>query len=289
MRSRWAEWAAQAATRWQPRLWAAIQQGGGGRPARFPQAGHPVATARPDPVVPASRERSRDPASQRLPVAWAGVEPARQQQESVGVGVITLAYPRQFSGHCAREGSMAHTVFVDGQEGTTGLRIHEYLAGRSDVEVLRIDPEQAQGRRRAGTAAERRRRGLPVPARCRGARSSGPGEQPRTCLIDASTAHRTHADWVFGLPELATGQRDKLRASKRIANPGCHATAFILLLRPWSTPAWCPRAAGQRHLDHRLLGRRQEDDRAISSVPLEPALTSPRPYGLTWPTSTCRR
>ena len=55
---------------------------------------------------------------------------------------------------------------------------------------------------------------------------------PNTCLIDASTAHRTDPGWVFGLPELAPGQRDLIRGSKRIANPGCHASAFILLLRP---------------------------------------------------------
>jgi N-acetyl-gamma-glutamyl-phosphate reductase len=55
---------------------------------------------------------------------------------------------------------------------------------------------------------------------------------PATCVIDASTAHRTHPGWVFGLPELERGQRERLRKSKRIANPGCHATAFILLVRP---------------------------------------------------------
>ena len=55
---------------------------------------------------------------------------------------------------------------------------------------------------------------------------------PRTCLIDASTAHRISPGWAFGLPELAPDQRDKIRASKRIANPGCHASAFILALRP---------------------------------------------------------
>jgi N-acetyl-gamma-glutamyl-phosphate reductase len=55
---------------------------------------------------------------------------------------------------------------------------------------------------------------------------------PNTCLIDASTAHRTAPGWVFGLPELAPGQRAALRATKRIANPGCHASAFIVLLRP---------------------------------------------------------
>jgi N-acetyl-gamma-glutamyl-phosphate reductase len=54
----------------------------------------------------------------------------------------------------------------------------------------------------------------------------------RTCLIDASTAHRTAGGWAFGLPELTRGQREAIRASKRIANPGCHASAFILAVRP---------------------------------------------------------
>jgi N-acetyl-gamma-glutamyl-phosphate reductase len=55
---------------------------------------------------------------------------------------------------------------------------------------------------------------------------------PNTCLIDASTAHRTVPGWTFGLPELCKGQREAIRAAKRIANPGCHASAFILALRP---------------------------------------------------------
>ncbi|MDR6228283.1 N-acetyl-gamma-glutamyl-phosphate reductase [Pseudomonas sp. SORGH_AS199] len=55
---------------------------------------------------------------------------------------------------------------------------------------------------------------------------------PNTCIIDASTAFRTDSSWTYGLPELAPGQREALRASKRIANPGCHATGFILLARP---------------------------------------------------------
>jgi N-acetyl-gamma-glutamyl-phosphate reductase len=57
-------------------------------------------------------------------------------------------------------------------------------------------------------------------------------DNPDTCIIDASTAHRVHPAWTFGLPELAPDQRAKIRASKRIANPGCHASAFILALRP---------------------------------------------------------
>jgi N-acetyl-gamma-glutamyl-phosphate reductase len=119
-----------------------------------------------------------------------------------------------------------------GKKAPPGLRIHEYLAQRADVEVLRIAARAPQGQRRTRTPAQRRRRGLLVPARRGVARGRRAGHQPRTCLIDASTAHRTVPGWAFGLPELAPGQRDALRASKRIANPGCHASAFILLLRP---------------------------------------------------------
>ncbi len=123
-------------------------------------------------------------------------------------------------------------VFVDGQEGTTGLRIHEYLAQRADVEVLRIDADKrkdAAERARLLNAADVAFLCLPdVASREAAAMVSN----PQTCLIDASTAHRTAPGWIFGLPELAPQQRDAIRASKRIANPGCHASGFILLMRP---------------------------------------------------------
>jgi len=127
---------------------------------------------------------------------------------------------------------MKHRVFVDGQEGTTGLRIHEYLAARDDIEVLRIAPElrkDAAERARLLNAADVAFLCLPDAASREAAALI---TNPDTCLIDASTAHRTAPGWVFGLPELAPGQRAAIRASKRIANPGCHASAFILLLRP---------------------------------------------------------
>jgi N-acetyl-gamma-glutamyl-phosphate reductase len=127
---------------------------------------------------------------------------------------------------------MTHTVFVDGQEGTTGLRIHEYLAQRADIEVLRIAPERRKDsaeRARLLNAADVAFLCLPDAAAVEAAALVN---NPRTCLIDASTAHRIAPDWAFGLPELAPAQRERLRTAKRIANPGCHATAFILLLRP---------------------------------------------------------
>ena len=125
---------------------------------------------------------------------------------------------------------MTYRIYVDGQEGTTGLRIHEMLARRDDVEVLRIDPDKRKDpaeRARLLNAADVAFLCLPDAA----AREAvALVTNPATCVIDASTAHRTGAGWTYGRPELCTGQRDASRAGKRIANPGCHATAFVLLM-----------------------------------------------------------
>lgn len=127
---------------------------------------------------------------------------------------------------------MTFRVFVDGQEGTTGLRIHEILAGREDLELLQIDPaarKDPAARARLLNAADVAFLCLPDAAAIEAAALVN---NPDTCLIDASTAHRTRPEWVYGLPELVGGQRERLRQARRIANPGCHATAFILLVRP---------------------------------------------------------
>ena len=127
---------------------------------------------------------------------------------------------------------MSYTVFVDGQEGTTGLQINEYLAQRSDVEVLKIDADKRKDlaeRKRLINASDVTFLCLPDEA---AKESVSLVDNPNTCVIDASTAHRVNPAWTFGLPELAKDQRAKIKAAKRIANPGCHATAFILALRP---------------------------------------------------------
>ncbi|WP_343629438.1 N-acetyl-gamma-glutamyl-phosphate reductase [Roseateles sp.] len=127
---------------------------------------------------------------------------------------------------------MKYAVYVDGQEGTTGLRINEYLAQRADIEVLRIDADKrkdAAERARLLNASDVAFLCLPDAASREAAAMI---TNPKTCLIDASTAHRTVAGWAFGLPELSKGQRAAIRESKRIANPGCHASAFILAVRP---------------------------------------------------------
>jgi N-acetyl-gamma-glutamyl-phosphate reductase len=176
---------------------------------------------------------------------------------------------------------MSITVFVDGQEGTTGLRIHEYLAARRDVEVLRIDADKRKDnaeRARLLNAADVAFLCLPDAA---AREAAALVTNPRTCLIDASTAHRTAPGWAFGLPELAPGQRDALRAAKRIANPGCHATAFILLLRPLVEAGLIPAAhpvSATSITGYSGGGKKMIEQ--YQAQPIAPLLTSPRPYAL---------
>ncbi len=176
---------------------------------------------------------------------------------------------------------MTTLVFVDGQEGTTGLRIHEYLAARRDVEVLRIAADKrkdAAERARLLNAADVAFLCLPDAA---SREAAAMVTNPRTCLIDASTAHRTVPGWTYGLPELAPGQREAIRASKRIANPGCHASTFILLLRPLVDAGLVPRTqvvSATSITGYSGGGKKMIEQ--YQALPLEPALTSPRPYGL---------
>ncbi len=175
---------------------------------------------------------------------------------------------------------MTTTVFVDGQEGTTGLRIHEYLAQRRDVEVLRIAADKrkdAAERARLLNAADVAFLCLPDAA---AREAAALVSNPHTCLIDASTAHRTLPGWAYGLPELCAGQRERIRQSKRIANPGCHASAFILLLRPLVDAGLVPASFATSATS--ITGYSGGGKKMIEQyqAALEPALTSPRPYGL---------
>ena len=174
---------------------------------------------------------------------------------------------------------MTFQVFVDGQEGTTGLRIHEYLARRDDVTLLSIDPalrKDPAARRALINASDVTFLCLPDAA---AKESVTLVENPGTCIIDASTAHRTDPAWTFGLPELAPGQRAKLRAAKRIANPGCHASAFILAVKPLV-------AAGILQPDyplaaHSITGYSGGGKKMIEQYEAAAAsLNAPRPYAL---------
>jgi N-acetyl-gamma-glutamyl-phosphate reductase len=175
---------------------------------------------------------------------------------------------------------MKPKIYVDGQEGTTGLRIHEMLAGRGDLDVLSIDPARRKDpaeRARLLNAADVAFLCLPDDA---AREAASMVSNPRTCLIDASTAHRTASDWVFGLPELAPGQRERIRSARRISNPGCHASAFILLLRPLVdaglVPAALPISAtsitGYSGGGRKMIEQYERGD--------DERLRAPRPYAL---------
>ncbi|MBI1198114.1 MAG: N-acetyl-gamma-glutamyl-phosphate reductase [Phenylobacterium sp.] len=127
---------------------------------------------------------------------------------------------------------MAHTVFIDGEAGTTGLQIRERLARRSDLEVLSIDParrKDADARAELLNAADAVVLCLPDDA-AREAVSMITSNSVK--VVDASTAHRVAPDWTYGFAEMSKDQRDAIRGATRVSNPGCYPTGFIGLVRP---------------------------------------------------------
>ena len=134
-------------------------------------------------------------------------------------------------------------VFIDGQAGTTGLRIRERLASRGDVTLMvipessRKDPEV---RRRYLNEADVVILCLPDEA-AREALRLVSGNHVR--VLDASTAHRVADGWAYGLPELDQHQRGKIREAARVSNPGCYPTGFVLLVRPLVDAGIVPRGA----------------------------------------------
>lgn len=127
---------------------------------------------------------------------------------------------------------MKTKVFIDGSEGTTGLRIHERFQGRDDIELLKIDPEKRKDpdeRKKMINSADIAFLCLPdVAAR----EAVSFVENDHVVIIDTSTAHRTEPDWAYGFPELSENHKNAIVNGKRIAVPGCYASGFISLVYP---------------------------------------------------------
>ena len=177
--------------------------------------------------------------------------------------------------------SMKPKVYIDGKEGTTGLQIYERLGSREDIELLLIDEDKrkdTEERRKFLNAADIVFLCLPDAAAMEAVSLI---ENPNTKVIDASTAHRTADGWVYGFAELLPGQRQRIKFSKRVANPGCHATGFLagvaplvhMGILPKDYPLTCYSLTGYSGGGKKLIAEYEAPQRSE-------LLSSPAPYAL---------
>lgn len=171
-------------------------------------------------------------------------------------------------------------VFIDGSAGTTGLRIFDRLSKEPDIELLSISEEgrkDVNERAKVINASDLTFLCLPDAA----SREVMPLVKPEVKILDTSTAFRTDPAWAYGLPELH-GYRDKIKASARVAVPGCYATGFITLVAPLvelgllaaDYPLTCHGLSGYSGAGKSGIAQYRDPERDI-------AFESPRPYGLT--------
>ena len=172
-------------------------------------------------------------------------------------------------------------IFIDGQEGTTGLNIARRLAGRQDIHVIPIEDalrKDAQERRRKLLEADVAILCLPDEAAKETVRlAEGTGVR----ILDASTAHRVQEGWAYGFPELSPGHREAVRKGSRISVPGCHASGFAALVYPLvqagvmrpDYPIACHSVTGYSGGGKKMIAEYESADRSQ-------ALASPRQYGL---------
>ena len=172
---------------------------------------------------------------------------------------------------------MLPKVFIDGHTGTTGLRIHQWMAAREDVELLtlpqelRRNPEERRGQILESDVAILC---LPDEAAVEVAEWV---QESDTRLIDASTAHRVAVGWAYGLPELEPGQRSAIGQAKYVSNPGCYPTGFILLVRPLidagllapDAPVSINALSGYSGGGNTLIEKWENPDSGLSGLPYE--------------------
>ncbi|WP_028562587.1 N-acetyl-gamma-glutamyl-phosphate reductase [Paenibacillus pinihumi] len=175
---------------------------------------------------------------------------------------------------------MKYKIFVDGQEGTTGLKIHDHLSKIPNIEVMKIEPEKRKDyevRKALINEADVVFLCLPDFA---SRDSVSMVTNHKTKIIDASTAFRTNKEWTYGLPELNKYQRNKIRHSSRVSVPGCHATGFILAMHPLISegiipseyPVSCFALTGYSGGGKSLISQYESSNRE--------ELFAPRPYAL---------
>ncbi|MBR4954656.1 MAG: N-acetyl-gamma-glutamyl-phosphate reductase, partial [Clostridia bacterium] len=172
-------------------------------------------------------------------------------------------------------------IFIDGKEGTTGLRIYERISNRPDLELILLSDEErkdVEARRKALNSCDIAFLCLPDAA----ARESvALVENPNVTIIDASTAHRTDPGFVYGLPELSSEQFTKIANSKRIAVPGCHAGGFVALVKPLvdagvisdELALTCFSLTGYSGGGKKMIAEYEDENR-------DTLLSSPRQYGV---------
>ncbi len=177
---------------------------------------------------------------------------------------------------------MAKKIFIDGKAGTTGLRIFERLENFEGIEIITLSDDKRKDleyRKKALNEADIAFLCLPDDA----ARESvSLIENDKTVVIDTSTAHRTESTFAYGFPELSKSHREKLKNSKRIAVPGCHASGFIALIYPLIEKGVlnseenlsCFSLTGYSGGGKKMIGEYEDVER-------EPLLDAPRQYGLT--------
>ena len=172
---------------------------------------------------------------------------------------------------------MLPKVFIDGHTGTTGLRIHQWMAAREDVELLTLPQDLRRNpKERRGQILESDVAILCLPDDA-AVEVAEWVQESDTRLIDASTAHRVAAGWAYGLPELESGQRSAIGQAKYVSNPGCYPTGFILLVRPLidagllapDAPVSINALSGYSGGGNTLIEKWESPDSGLSGLPYE--------------------
>lgn len=177
---------------------------------------------------------------------------------------------------------MPYKVFIDGSEGTTGLKIFERFNGRTDIELIHIDEDKRKdplARQECINSSDFTFLCLPDRA---AAQSVSLCTNPTVRIIDASTAHRTAKGWDYGFPELSREHRKAIKNSLRVAVPGCYASGFIAIayplvkcgILPRDYPVVCHAVSGYSGAGKKAIAQYEEPSRPAS-------LSSPRLYALT--------